>query len=351
MSDIPSFEPNWNLDDPNIIGQNADAFVTIEETLARIKLIKEVGLANLYEKGVLVKEPYCSIYDMISAIKNIPVSNGKPRYLPFQQSLVNHSMIKDDIYGKVLSQSFTVFVNSKKIKHSKIQSEDNNNNNLQFRFNSIETFTTSEKEEEFFNFTNNKAGESLIAIIGYQVTDEELANNIIPYEIYSKNNSEIISYDWHPIRIGNIGIRNANSGMTSKIDVYIKQTTTEEEKCWIGGLIDRGCYFDLIAKVNYTNKPIIGDIQSLTEGQNLAIQKKNNEDVLWIEFSDFEGDADRTYISPDSMYNFELNFNGNNIDSKISYNYDGDELLTKTLVSSSSKIRSLVNVILGGAEW
>ena len=56
MSDIPSFEPNWNLDDPNIIGQNADAFKTIQETIARIKLIKEVGFANLHEKGVLLKE-------------------------------------------------------------------------------------------------------------------------------------------------------------------------------------------------------------------------------------------------------------------------------------------------------
>ena len=82
MSDIPSFEPNWNLDDPNIIGQNADAFKTIQETIARIKLIKEVGLANLYEKGVLLKEPYCSVYDMVSAIKNIPVSSGWPRQIP-----------------------------------------------------------------------------------------------------------------------------------------------------------------------------------------------------------------------------------------------------------------------------
>lgn len=82
MSDIPSFEPNWKLDDPNIIGQNAEAFVTIEETLARIKLIKEVGLANLYEKGVLIKDPYASVYDMVSAIKNIPVSSGWPRQIP-----------------------------------------------------------------------------------------------------------------------------------------------------------------------------------------------------------------------------------------------------------------------------
>ena len=103
MSDIPSFKPEWNLDDPNIIGTNADLFKTINETIARIKLIKEIGLANLYEKGVLMKNPYSTVYDMVSAIKNIPIGTGLPIFLPFQKTNFYNGYFSDDGTGVLLS--------------------------------------------------------------------------------------------------------------------------------------------------------------------------------------------------------------------------------------------------------
>ena len=281
MSDIPSFELNWNLDDPNIIGQNADAFKTIQETIARIKLIKEVGLANLYEKGVLMKDPYCSVYDMVSAIKNIPVSSGWPRQIPKFESGVRINKLETSHKAWITSLPMILATYAN------------------VRINSLSTIKEAQSNPYFVKWAAADSGKE--AHMTIQTKNGDSVFCFVWYSILSTDDSSVVPFEvpegWTLVRVSeslvidNMSYRTAYWVRDAKstgeeINIVINNTGTRRINC---------CLIDLW---NYSSIPEFIMEYSGTGAQ--TIMKDFDEPCLWVARS-FEDDTDWYYMVPDGL--------------------------------------------------
>ena len=282
MSDIPSFEPNWNLDDPNIIGQNADAFVTIEETLARIKLIKEVGLVNLYEKGVLVKDPYCSVYDMVSAIKSIPISNGRPRTIPKQFSGVKILPVKSEGAAWVTSLPFIIETYAP-VKTLSINSyKDGLANPYYVNFQSIAAGETGE------TFIKSREGDSLFCFIFYSMDSTEIGEKFT------------LSDDWTKLFTTSARVIN---NVAYYIGVFMRNSkaTGFEENCQLINNSNTNIDMFLVDFWDFSSKLVYRqDLEGFGSGQ-LNIKKDTENNILWLCWNGIN-DNYGYHLSPDSLY-------------------------------------------------
>lgn len=281
MSDIPSFEPNWNLDDPNIIGQNADAFKTIQETIARIKLIKEVGLANLHEKGVLVKDPYCSVYDMISAIKNIPVSSGWPRQIPKFESGVRINKLETSYKAWITSlpMILATYANVKLNKMSSIQQSQANPYFV--------NWASADSGKEAKMTIQTKNGDSVFCFVWYSIlsTDD---SSTIPFSVPS---------NWNLVKISESLVIEK---LSYRVAYYVKneKATGDYESITIENTGTRRINCCLIDLWNYNSIPKFVMEYSGTGAQ--TIMKDFDEPCLWVARS-FEDDTDWYYMAPDGL--------------------------------------------------
>ena len=281
MSDIPSFEPNWNLDDPNIIGQNADAFKTIQETIARIKLIKEIGLANLYEKGVLMKEPYCSVYDMVSAIKNIPVSSGWPRQIPKFESGVRINKLETS--HKAWLTSLPMILETY----------------ANVRINSLSTIKEAQSNPYFVNWISAEAAEEK------SVTTQSIKGDsvfcFVWYSILSTDDTSTIPFsvpsNWNLVKISeSLVIDN----LSYRVAYYVKneKATGDYESITIKNTGTRRINYCIIDFWNYTSIPEF--IMEYSGTGTQTINKEFDEPYLWVARS-FEDDTDWYYMTPDGV--------------------------------------------------
>lgn len=281
MSDIPSFEPNWNLDDPNIIGQNADAFKTIQETIARIKLIKEVGLANLHEKGVLLKEPYCSVYDMVSAIKNIPVSSGWPRQIPKFESGVRINKLETShkAWLTSLPMILETYANVKLNKMSSIQQSQANPYFV--------NWISAEAAEEKSTSIQTIEGDSLFCFVWYAIlsTDD---SSLIPFSVPEGWTLQKIS---ESLVIDNISYR---------VAYYMKDSkaTGFEENITIKNTGTRRINYCLIDFWNYQSTPEFLMEYSGTGTQ--TVNKEFDDPYIWVMRS-FENNNYLYHMTPDGL--------------------------------------------------
>ena len=281
MRDIPSFEPNWNLDDPNIIGQNADAFKTIQETIARIKLIKEVGLANLHEKGVLVKEPYYSVYDMVSAIKNIPVSSGWPRQIPKFESGVRINKLETSHKAWITSLPMILETYAN------------------VRINSLSTIKEAQSNPYFVKWAAADSGKEVDMTI--QTKNGDSVFCFVWYGIPSTDDGTVVPFtmpkEWLLVKISEslvidkVSYRtafwvNKNQANGEDIRIIINNTSTRRINC---------CLIDLW---NYTSIPKFIGEYSGTGAQ--TVMKDFDGPCLWVARS-FEDDTYWYYMTPDGL--------------------------------------------------
>ena len=290
MSKIPPFEPNWEIDIEDVIGQNADAFATIEETLARIKLIKEVGLANLHEKGVLVKDPYCSIYDMVSAIKNIPVSTGHPRQIPKIKSRVKShrlSCLHDAWLSRPL-QILDVYAN--------------------IRLNKVSSVKEAQANPYYVNWNSAESG------VAADVTIKTLkGDNVVCfvwYSILSTDDSSIVPFTvpdgWTLVKISESLVID-NISYRTAYWVKNEKATGEEVSISISNTGTRRLNYCLIDLWNYSSIPEF--IMEYSGTGQQTVMKEFDEPYLWVARS-FEDDDDWYYMTPDGLKKNRI-FNGN----------------------------------------
>jgi hypothetical protein len=76
--------PEWIITQGELLNNPSITFKTIEETLARIRYIKNIGLENLRKKAVLIENPQATIYDIVKAIEDISINSGIPLQLPYK---------------------------------------------------------------------------------------------------------------------------------------------------------------------------------------------------------------------------------------------------------------------------
>lgn len=281
MSDIPSFEPNWNLDDPNIIGQNADAFKTIQETIARIKLIKEIGLANLHEKGVLMKEPYCTVYDMISAIKNIPVSSGWPRQIPKFESeaKINKLETSHRVWLTSLPRILDTYAD--------------------VRINSLSIIKEAQSNPYFVNWASADSGKE--AGMTIQTKNGDSTFCFVWYGISSTEDGAVVPFTmpegWLLVKISeslvidNVSYRtafwvNENQANGEDISIIINNASARRINC---------CLIDFW---DYNSIPEFVMEYSGTGAQ--TVMKDFDEPYLWVARS-FEDDTDLYHMTPDGL--------------------------------------------------
>lgn len=325
MSDIPNFEPNWSLDDEEVIGKNADEFKTIEETIARIKLLKMITLANLHEKGVAVKDPdKKSLYEIISAIKDIPLNTGVAKIIrPFKDTIY-HSMIKTSWDFIDLGGSVPYDFLGAHIKHAKVKDiEDIYQPHIWYKW----TNNFNQTELTPLNITlDNTGGETSVAILAYLVTAEQLGQQIQPYTINFSGLST-------PVRMvfGTNGIQDASTGLYSKIDIWYLQDSPPNCNIVVeGSFLDTFISLDAFAVEGLKEKPSNKNIYAISAAAtSYQVTKSENELVFHILISDLNLKAEQTYLLPDEIKNMALNFNGDEFKSKISLNYDKGEILTK----------------------
>lgn len=281
MSDIPSFEPNWNLDDPNIIGQNADAFKTIQETIARIKLIKEVGLANLHEKGVLLKEPYCSVYDMVSAIKNIPVSSGWPRQIPKFESGVRINKLETS-HKAWLTSLPMILATYADIKINSLSTLKEAQSNPYF----VNWISANAAEEKTVTIQSIK-GDSIFCFVWYSIlsTDD---SSTIPFSVPS---------NWNLVKISESLV---TEKLSYRVAYYVKneKATGDYESITIENTGTRRINCCLIDFWDYNSIPEFIGEYSGTGAQ--TVMKDFDEPCLWVARS-FENDTYLYYMFPDGL--------------------------------------------------
>jgi hypothetical protein len=296
MADIPNFEPNWYLDDPNIIGQNADLFKTIEETIARLNLIKETGLVNLYRKGVVIEDPNATAYDIIEAINNIPISNGWPRQIPIMRSKVRIGSVSSlpKVWVTSLPMILTTYA---QVKTNQVSgSEESQANPYYVNWNSAE----SGKDAEVTIKT--KQGDSVFCFVWYSIlsTDD---SSIIPFSI---------SDEWQLFKISeSLVIDN----LSYRVACYIKKDkgTGLEVTNIITNTGERRLNYCLIDFWEYSSIPDF--IMEYSGTGTQTVSKEFDEPYLWIMRS-FENDTYRYYIREDSIrknYIYNENIKQNNM--------------------------------------
>lgn len=281
MSDIPSFKPEWNLDDPDIIGNNADLFKTINETIARIKLIKEIGLANLYEKGVLMKNPYSTVYDMVSAIKNIPISSGYPRQIPKMNSIIkiNSLNTSNSAWITTIPIILTTFRN---IKINSIKTLKEYQSNPYF----VNWKQFSSKEEGSFSIQTKK-GDSVFCFVWYSILSDE-EENTLPFEL---------SDNWTLVKISESLVKD---NLSYRFAYWVKdnKATGENEEIFINNTGEREINCALIDFWNYTS--IFEYIMEYSGKGEQKLLKEYDNNYLWV-FKSF-GNTDSSFvIKPDSV--------------------------------------------------
>lgn len=281
MSKIPPFEPNWELEIADMISKNPEAFATIQETLARIKLIKEVGLANLHEKGVLVKDPYCSVYDMVSAIKNIPVSSGWPRQIPKFESGVRINKLETS--HKVWLTSLPMILATY----------------ADIRINSLFTVKEAQSNPYFVNWAAADSGKEASMTIPTKNGDSTFC--FVWYGIPSTDDGTTVPFTmpegWLLVKISeslvidNVSYRtafwvNESQANGEDISIAINNTSTRRINC---------CLIDFW---DYNSIPEFVMEYSGTGAQ--TVMKDFDEPCLWVARS-FEDDTDWYYMTPDGL--------------------------------------------------
>jgi hypothetical protein len=281
MSKIPSFEPNWKVEIEDVIGQNPEMFITIEETIARLKLIKEVGLANLHEKGVLVKDPYCSIYDMVSAIKNIPVSSGWPRQIPKFESGVRINRLKTShkVWLTSLPMILEAYAN---VKLNKVSSFQQSQANPYFV-----NWAAADSWKEANMTIQTKNGDSTFCFVWYSISSTDDGTTVpftMPEEWMLVKISESLVID-------NVSYRtafwvNENQANGEDISITINNTSTRRINCCLIDFWDYNSIPDFIMEYSGTGAQ--------------TVMKDFDEPYLWVVRS-FEDDTDWYYMAPDGV--------------------------------------------------
>lgn len=281
MADIPNFEPNWYLDDPNIIGQNADLFKTIEETIARLNLIKETGLINLYRKGVVVENSNATAYDIVEAINNIPISSGWPRQIPlFKSGLkINKMESEPKAWVTSLPMILATYANLEINKMGTIKEAQANPYYVNWNY--------AEKGNSADVTIKTKQGDNIFCFVWYSIlsTDD---SSIIPFSV---------SNEWELIKVSESLVID---DLSYRVAYYKNKDTASGEKITttIVNTGERRINYCLIDFWDYSSIP-----EFMMEYSGTGIQTINKEfddSYVWIMRS-FENDTYRFHLREDSI--------------------------------------------------
>lgn len=338
MSDIPSFKPEWNLDDPNIIGNNADLFKTINETIARIKLIKEIGLANLYEKGVLMKNPYSTVYDMVSAIKNIPIGTGLPIFLPFQKTNFYNGYFSDDGIGVLLSLPGVQNQNSiyKKILFNDLKNSFFLNCKYAYNYSLSDGRTDNKKVLLETELSNLEIGKTIFCFISYcekqdsSVTPFSFEDDYIWEEVYSP--LESIGYNSTLMKVA-IYKTSSISNFKNKINFNIP----------INGKVAVALLY--LNDYNYGDYNFIVTQNTISGDEETQILKTEEAPYIWIiqNSSEEKISSGLKEICDDSIFLYHTKD-----DSSLEILYDNQDL-DKYLVNNAS-VKHILGLKIGVKE-
>jgi hypothetical protein len=93
----------WMVTKGVLLDNPANTFKNMNDTIARLRYIKNVGLENLRKKAVLLDKD-ATIYDIVRAIEDVSINSGIPLQLPVK--IHNADLTKDKLIslGKMITK-------------------------------------------------------------------------------------------------------------------------------------------------------------------------------------------------------------------------------------------------------
>lgn len=276
--------PDWLVEDKDIIGEDKGSFETLHSSLLRIKLLKELGMLNLYKKGLNITDPYATLYDVIEAIDKIQIYNGRVQIIKPETSTWRAPR-----YSGV-SRAWTtsipgIFATKAVLKFPKYKSqEDNFSFKGQFKY---EETTNAGDWTSGISMKQMDTDKTLVCIVLCTLQrEEDSVDSVIAPPL-----------GWEKVNISQSNVSLAISGGYSKLAIFKKPTIEELENDIVVTIPSGGraamswIYLD---EVDYESSSFSFTDYIQSSLDETLLQKVDNYPYFWIV----------TYVDAQSEANF-----------------------------------------------
>ncbi len=273
--------PDWYLEGESNFRPNQEILSTILNAKTRAKRDQEVGLKNLEDKHIYLKEPNNTIWDIVNAIGLIPRSDGSAVRLPKVEMEVRNLPMEAQYKCWVTSLPFIIGTEAGVRNLSMGSGKEGLATPCYSNFMSAAAGEIKEAS------SLTKEGDSIFCFVWYSIlsTDE---GNVLPFEIedgwelFKITESLVIDTLSHRVACF---IKN-EKGTGEPVSVVINNT---------GSRLVNFCLFDYW---NYKKVPeVVGEYSGTG---NQVISKDYDDDYLWI-CRAYENNSYEFNISPDSI--------------------------------------------------
>ena len=313
--------PDWYLEGESNFRPNQEILSTILNAKTRAKRDQEVGLKNLEDKHIYLKEPNNTIWDIVNAIGLIPRSDGSAVRLPKVEMEVKNLPMEAQYKCWVTSLPFIIGTEAG-VRNLSMES---GKEGLATPCYSNFMQAAAEEIKEVSILT--KEGDSVFCFVWYSIlsTDE---GNVLPFEIEE---------GWELFKITESLVIDT---LSHRVACFVKKEKGIGEKTSviINNTGSRRINFCLFDYWGYAKIPeIVGEYSGTGTQQ---ISKDYDEDFLWI-FRAYESDSYEFNISPETMKKYRI------YDMNIKQNaiiIDRDEKGGRTMSYQGSKTYSFFSV-------
>lgn len=255
--------PDWYLEGESNFRPNQDILSTILNAKTRAKRDQEVGLKNLEDKHIYLKEPNNTIWDIVNAIGLIPRSDGSAVRLPKVEMEVRNLPMEAQYKCWVTSLPFIIGTEAG-VRNLSMESLKNA---YAPRCSSVFRIVGAGTQQEITFPTN--IGDTLFCVVWYSFIDSTPS-------------------DENPFEIGEDWIYSFKSdGVTSNdgtfwVNCYLKVATEENTTITITNTKDREIVVGLFDYWGYNGIPLIDKEKMITGTGNKVSTKDSENDYLWI---------------------------------------------------------------------